>query len=145
MHGVLSGPTYTVILSRYAVTLHSVALGFSRIWRDIAGESRYIPLKGGCSTHLFSSERGCRTSSCLLASVAVQGRVSWKATKEYLNQRGYQNRSFSSVFFGPLPPPLFPSFSPLFPPSGPVHSATTSPLFTSPLFPPFFVSRKTPI
>ena len=37
----------------------------------------------------------------------------WKATKEYLNQRGTKIRVFLSALTGPFPPTLFPSFSPL--------------------------------
>ena len=55
------------------------------------------------------------------------------------------NQSFSSALSGPFPPTLFPSFLPPLSPSGPVHSRTTSPLFTSPFIPPFFGSRKSPI
>ena len=39
----------------------------------------------------------------------------WKATKEYLNQRATKIRVFSSAFSGPFPPTLFPSCSPHFP------------------------------
>ena len=68
----LSGPNATIILSRDTVAPHSVALRFSRIWRGVAGDSRYTPLKDPCSTYLFSSSSGCRTSSCLLEDVAAQ-------------------------------------------------------------------------
>ena len=68
--------------------------------------------------------------------------ISWKATKEYLNQRGYQNQSFSSVLSGPFPPTLFPSFFPPLSPSSPVHFPTTSPLFTFPFIPPFLTPGK---
>ena len=66
---------------------------------------------------------------------------SWKATKEYLNQRGTKIRVFECFFRAPFLPHPFPLiFTPLSP-SGPVHSPSTSPLFTSPFF-PFFDSQK---
>ena len=39
----------------------------------------------------------------------------WKATKEYLNQRGTKIRVFRVCFRAPFLPPFFPHFSPLFP------------------------------
>ena len=48
------------------------------------------------------------------------------------------NQSFPSALSGLFTPPFFPRFSPLFPFSGLAHSPTTSPLFTSPLYPPLF-------
>ena len=47
---------------------------FFAIGRGVAGASR-CTLKGPCSTYLFSSYRGCRTSSCRLEGVAAQGGV----------------------------------------------------------------------
>ena len=41
--------------------------------------------------------------------------VIWKATKEYLNQRGTKIRVFRVCFRTPFLPPLFPHFFPLFP------------------------------
>ena len=68
-----SGPTVTVILSRYTVALHSLACCF-RAFGGVSHENRATPLseKEPCSTYHFSSQRGCRTSSCLLEGVAVQ-------------------------------------------------------------------------
>ena len=63
----------------------------------------------------------------------------WKATKEYLNQRGTKIRVFRALL-GP-----FPSFFPPLSPLGPVHSPTTFPLLTSPLSPPALTPGKTPI
>ena len=63
--------------------------------------------------------------------------VIWKATKEYLNQRGTKIRVFRACFWAPFLPPFFPLFPPLSP-SGPVHSPTTSPL----LYPPFSTPGK---
>ena len=40
---------------------------------------------------------------------------SWKATKEYLNQRDTKIRVFRVCFRAPFLPPFFPHFSPLFP------------------------------
>ena len=56
-------------LSRYTLP-HYVS-------QDLVGcrRSTLEPLKGPCSTYLFSSERGCRTLSCHLWGVAVQGGV----------------------------------------------------------------------
>ena len=66
---------------------------------------------------------------------------SWKATKEYLNQRVPKSEFFECAF-GPLSSHPFPSFLPPLSPSGPVHSRTTSPLFTSPFIPPFLAPGK---
>ena len=41
--------------------------------------------------------------------------LGWKATKEYLNQRGTKIRLFRVCFRAPFFPPFFPHFSPLFP------------------------------
>ena len=68
----LSGPTATVTMSRYTVTLNLS----HHVFQDSEGCRKRIapnPLKGPCSTYLFSSWRGCCTSSCLLEGVAVQG------------------------------------------------------------------------
>ena len=67
---------------------------------------------------------------------------SWKATKEYLNQRGTKIRVFQVCFRTPFLPPFFPSFLPPLSPSGPVHFRTTPPLFTSPFIPPFLAPGK---
>ena len=65
-----------------------------------------------------------------------------KATKEYLNQRGTKIRVFRVLFRAPFLPPPFPLiFPPLFP-SGPVHSPTIPPLFTSPFSLLFLTPRK---
>ena len=45
-------------------------------------------------------------------------------------------------FRAPFLPPFFTRFFPFFPLSGPVHSPTTSPLFTSALVPPFLTPGK---
>ena len=66
----------------------------------------------------------------------------WKATKEYLNQRGTKIRVFRVCFRTPFLPPFSPHFSPPLSPSGPVHSCTTSPLFTSPFIPPLLAPGK---
>ena len=71
-------------------------------------------------------------------------RWDWKATKEYLNQRGTNIRVFRVCFWAPFLPPFSLVFSPLFPLTGP---CTLSHLFSPldlPLYPPFFDSRKTP-
>ena len=47
---------------------------------------------------------------------------------------------FECAFGPPFPPTLFPSFFPPLSPSGPVHFPTTSPLFTSPIYPLIFDS-----
>ena len=69
----------------------------------------------------------------------LTGCLRWKATKEYLNQRGTKIRVFLS---GPFPPTLFLSFFPPLPPWSPVHFLTTSPLFASPFIPPFLTPGK---
>ena len=66
----------------------------------------------------------------------------WKDTKEYLNQRGTKIRVFRVFFRAPFLPPFSHHFPPPLSPSGPVHSPTTSPLFTSPFHPPLFDSGK---
>ena len=65
---------------------------------------------------------------------------SWKATKEYLNQRGTKIRVFRVCFRTPFLPPFFPHFSPLFPlqalcilaPLLPSSPPPSSPLFWLP-------------
>ena len=66
--GVLSGPTATVILSRYTLS-HS----FFQDLEGVAGESRYTPSKGPVAPTFSALKGGCRTLSCLLEGVAVQG------------------------------------------------------------------------
>ena len=66
---------------------------------------------------------------------------SWKATKEYLNQKGTKIGVFRVWFRAPSLPPFSLHFFPPVSPPGPIHSPTTSPL--SP--PPLLDSRKTPI
>ena len=64
----------------------------------------------------------------------------WKATKEYLNQRGTKIRVFRVCFRTPFLPPFFPHFSPLFPlqalcilaPLLPSSPPPSSPLFWLP-------------
>ena len=64
----------------------------------------------------------------------------WKATKEYLNQRGTKSRVFRVCFRTPFLPPFFPHFSPLFPlqalcilaPLLPSSPPPSSPLFRLP-------------
>ena len=80
----------------------------------------------------------------ILGKKIAWGRVSWTRQKKEKRMRkkrrgsqGYQNQSFSNMLSGPFPPTLFPSFLSPLSPSGPVHSPTTSPLFTSPSIPPF--------
>ena len=68
----------------------------------------------------------------------------WKATKEYLNQRGTKIRVFRERFRAPLLPP----FSLIFPPSFPFRPCSLSHHFSPlplPLYPRFFDSLKTPI
>ena len=64
-------------------------------------------------------------------------RKSWKATKQYLNQRGTKIRVFRVPFRAPLLPPFSPHFSPLFPLQA---LFTLPPLLPSspPPFPPLF-------
>ena len=64
----------------------------------------------------------------------------WKATKEYLNQRGTKIRVFRVCFRAPFLPPFFPHFSLLFPlqalcilaPLLPSSPPPSSPLFLAP-------------
>ena len=64
----------------------------------------------------------------------------WKATKEYLNQRGTKIRVFRVCFRTPFLPPFFAYFSPLFPlqalcilaPLLPSSPPPSSPLFLAP-------------
>ena len=65
----------------------------------------------------------------------------WKATKEYLNQRGAKIRVFRACFRAPFLPPFFPHFPPSFP-FRPCDSPTTSPLCTSPCTPLFLAPGK---
>ena len=66
--------------------------------------------------------------------------IFWKATKEYLNQRGTKIRVFRVCFRTPFLPPFFPHFSPLFPlqalcilaPLLPSSPPPSSPLFLAP-------------
>ena len=66
----------------------------------------------------------------------------WKATREYLNQRGTKIRGFRVLFRAPFLPPFFPfkpcslshHFSPL-----QLLPSPTSPLFASP-FPPILLT-----
>ena len=63
----------------------------------------------------------------------------WKATKEYLKHRGTKIRVFRVCFRAHRLPPFFSQFfPPRLSPSGPVHSPTTSHLFTSLFISPFF-------
>ena len=68
---VLSGPTATAILSPLSrhTLWHYIFQSLGRCRRRIA----LHPVKRPFSTYLFSSYRGCRTSSCLLEGLAVQG------------------------------------------------------------------------
>ena len=66
-------------------------------------------------------------------------KANWKATKEYLNDRGTKIRVFR-VLFRPLSSHSL--ISPPLSPSGPLHSPTTSPLFTSPFIPLFLTPRQ---
>ena len=72
------------------------------------------------------------------------GAICWKATKEYLNQRGTKIRVFRECFRTPFLPPFFPHFSPLFPLQA---LCPLAPLLPSspPPSPPLFGSRKSPI
>ena len=73
----------------------------------------------------------------------VEGEI-WKATKDYLNQRGTKIRVFRVCFRTPFLPPFFPHFSPSFPFRPCAFSYHFSPLHL-PLHPSFFGSRKSPI
>ena len=68
----------------------------------------------------------------------------WKATKEYLNQRGTKIRVSRVCFRTPFLPPFSPRFSPSFPFRPCAFSHHFSPLHL-PLHPPFCGSRKSPI
>ena len=68
----------------------------------------------------------------------------WKATKEYLNQRGTKIRVFRVCFRTPFLPPFFLISPPSFPFRPCAFSHHFSPLHL-PLHPPFFGSRKSPI
>ena len=65
----------------------------------------------------------------------------WKATKEYLNQRGTKTRVFRVLFRAPFLPPFSPHFSPLFPLQA-LFTLPPLPPLHLPLFPPFFDSRE---
>ena len=65
---LLSGPTATIILSRYTLS-HYV---FQHL-EGVAEESRHTPLKGPCSTYLFNS-------SALEGGIALQA-ASWKVSQ----------------------------------------------------------------
>ena len=90
--------------------------------------------RGGLHTASFP-KRGRKTGAA---------RRVWKATKEYLNQRGTKIRVFRVCFRTPFRPPFSPHFPTLFPPWPCSLSHHLSPLHL-PLYPPFSDSRKTPI
>ena len=95
---------------------------------------------------ICNANRGDQFDAQKRKKTYFHNQIVWKATKGVPKSEGYQNQSFSSVLSGPFPPTLFPSFLPPLSPSGPVHSRTTSPLFSSPPpSSPFFDSRKSPI
>ena len=67
---------------------------------------------------------------------------SWKATKEYLNQRGTKIRVFRVCFRTPFLPPFFPHFSPLFPLQALCILAPLLPSSPPPSSPPFLAPGK---
>ena len=71
------------------------------------------------------------------ASIAKETWQIWKATKEYLNQRGTKIRVFRVPFRAPFLPPFSTHFSPLFPLQA-VFTLPPLPPSSPPLFPPLF-------
>ena len=84
----------------------------------------------------------CKTST--LSTHLLSPHLDWKATKEYLNQRGTKIRVFRVLFRAPFLPPFSPHFSPSFP-FGPCSLSHHFPPLHLPLLPPCFDSQKTPI
>ena len=68
--------------------------------------------------------------------------IVWKATKEYLNQRGTKIRVFRVCFRTPFLPPFFPHFSPLFPLQALCILAPLLPSSPPPSSPPFWLPEK---
>ena len=102
-----------------------------------------------CPRHEECNVMGLRdvSSSCppsVFISQAWGELLLWKATKEYLNQRGTKIRVFRVCFRAPFLPPIFPHFPTLFPLQA---LFTVMPLLPSSPYPlpPFSYSRKTPI
>ena len=106
----------------------------------------YSPKPYSARFSVISRAEGEHFRKCFLllaACFASRGSSAyWKATKEYLNQRGTKIRVFRVFSRAPLSSHPFCLIFPLSSPSGPVHSPTTSPLFTSPFFQVFLTPGK---
>ena len=111
---------------------HSLSLTERSSLGFLGKEARGVPTRAfKCPCPCYSEASPCTARCRLLASVAAcpcalirawkkgKGRSStsaaWKATKEYLNQRGTKIRVLRVCFRTPFFPPFFPHFSPLFP------------------------------
>ena len=66
----------------------------------------------------------------------------WKATKEYLNQRGTKIRVFRVLFRAPFLPPFSHHFSPLFPLQALFTLPPLLPSSPPPFHPPFLTPGK---
>ena len=114
---------------------------------------RSAPAKGFGASTCSTCTRTCKTweekspskehththsyTICMETNI-YRGPKTWKATTEYLNQRGTKIRVFRVLFLAPFLPPFSPSFFPPFFPFRPCalshHFSPSSP----PLFPPLF-------
>ena len=106
----------------------------------------FFPASGHLCTpkHRKTRENAKTTNRPSFTPTAPPRSQNWKATKEYLNQRGTKIRVFQVCFRAPFLPPFFAHFSPSFPSKACSLSHHFSPLHL-PLYPPFFDSRTTPI
>ena len=108
---------------------------------EIAGSFASVAAnKSLAASDFWGYPQNRRKLAATMGRKSPQPRDIGKGTKEYLNQRGTKIRVFRVFFSGLFPSTLFPSFFPPLSPSGPVHSPTTSPLFTSPFHPPPFLT-----
>ena len=109
----LSKMLFFFLCFRLTIRFHPVAQ------RDETLRTQTIRLRGGSPVDpLF--EPPCRPPFVISASLNLLRRLvaktpCWKATKEYLNQRGTKIRVFRVRFRAPFPRPFFPHFCPLLP------------------------------
>ena len=102
-----------------------------------------VPTREGVPTRGFLGRggrlgRGNATSQ----NPSRAGTLCWKATKEYLHQRGTRIRVFRVCVRTPFLPPFFPHFSPLFPLQAPCILAPLLPSSPPPFIPPFLAPGK---
>ena len=114
----------------------------------------YIYIYACIYIYIYQSGRTvwCRCAPCPLSpqmAFALSSRFMsfpfcppWKATKEYLNQRGTKIRVFRVCFRTPFLPPFFPHFSPLFPLQALCILVPPLPSSPPPSSPPFLAPGK---